>query len=97
LEIAQQRKKLSPRKIFSKLLFAILKGIIIDRWIDSEGTIWYKAHWENIGLYKNNAYEMGKMNNSGNTLELLLSFGDNPIEEWEPDNIRYTYLIYYGQ
>ncbi len=75
----------------------LLKGIITDKWIDSEGAIWYKAHWEAIGVVKHKAYEIGKINNSGNTLELIYSFGDNPIEEWELDNIRYTYVIYYRQ
>ena len=75
----------------------LLKGIITDKWIDSEGAIWYKAHWENVGTYPETAYEMGKIYNSGNTLELIYSFGDDPIEEWELDNIRYTYVIYYRQ
>ena len=39
---------------------AQLSGEIIKKWIDSEGTIWYKAHWENKGGYSDTAYEMGK-------------------------------------
>jgi len=84
-------------EITSARPFYVFKGTIIDQWIDSKGAIWYETHWEVIGSWKAKAYEMGKISNFGNTLELLLSYGEKPIEEWEPDNIRYIYLIYYRQ
>jgi hypothetical protein len=77
--------------------FYVFNGVIIDQWMDSKGTIWYETQWEVKGSWKAKAYEMGKISNSGNTLEILMSYGEKPIKAWEPDNIRYIYLIYYRQ
>ena len=40
---------------------------------------------------------MGKFSNSGNTYEQVFNFGDDPIEKWVPDDIRYYYWILYRQ
>lgn len=73
------------------------QSTIIDKWIDSKGDILYKAQWESLSFFGILGYEMGKISNSGHTLELLFPFGDEPIEEWKPDYYRYTYWIYYRQ
>ena len=79
------------------------KGIstILDHWIDSKGDIWYKASWEStpgsVFAVIPNGYEMGKISNSGNTWELIFTLGESPIEEWNPDDIRYTYRVYTRQ
>jgi len=38
---------------------------------------------------------MGKISNSGNTLEVIWASESFPIEEWEPDRFEYNYQIYY--
>jgi hypothetical protein len=74
------------------------KIIILDKWLDSKGDIWYRGHREMLPPYNEKGYEMGKINDSGNTWELIWSFGeDYPIEEWEPDRFEYNYRIYYRQ
>ena len=72
------------------------KIIIIDRWIDKEGIIWYKAQ-EECEIFGSRNYVLGKISDSGNTLEYILSGADSPIEEWEPDELTYNYRIYYRQ
>lgn len=72
---------------------------ILDHWIDSKGNIWYKFHWEqreDIDIPRV-GFQMGKISNSGNSWEFILSYGPDPLEEWEPDNIRYDHLIFYSQ
>jgi hypothetical protein len=72
------------------------KDIILDKWLDSEGNIWYRAHWES-SYFTSKGYAMGKISNSGNTLEVIWASESFPIEEWEPDRFEYTYQIHYRQ
>ena len=71
------------------------KTTILDQWLDSTGTIWYKGQFETIFPTRAKGYEMGKINNAGNTWECILSSENYPIEEWEPDRFEYNYFIYY--
>ena len=71
------------------------KEIITDKWTDSKGNIWYKAKGE-ILTVQWHYYRYGKISNSGNTWEYIISMGDNPIEKWEPD-FQHSYHIYYRQ
>jgi len=57
------------------------KITILDQWLDSKGTIWYRGHCED----------------SGNTWEYIIASEDYPIEEWEPDKLEYGYRIMYRQ
>ena len=70
--------------------------IILDKWLDSKGTIWYREHWES-SHFGSKGYAMGKISNSGNTLEVIWASESYPIEEWEPDRFEYTYEIRYRQ
>jgi hypothetical protein len=72
------------------------KDTIIDQWKDTEGNIFYQAKWECI-TYGNGGYRLYKISDSGNTLEYLFTSYDLKVEEWDPDNIRYNYRIYYRQ
>ena len=71
------------------------KSTILEKWQDSDGTIWYRGYWEGISSAVAKGYEMGKISNSGNTWEFLWASEDYPIEEWEPDRFEYNYRIYY--
>jgi hypothetical protein len=73
------------------------KFTILDQWLDSKGTIWYRGHFESLPPYSHKGYEMGKISDSGNTWEFLFASEDYPIEEWEPDRFEYNYRIYYRQ
>ena len=72
------------------------KSIILDKWLDSEGNVWYRMHWESLTV-RAKGYHMGKISNSGNTLEATWASESYPIEEWEPDRFEYNYFIYYRQ
>ena len=73
------------------------KITILEQWVDSKGTIWYRGHWESLILYTTKGYVMGKISDSGNTWECIFTSESYPIEEWEPDNFEYNYRIYYRQ
>ena len=73
------------------------KITILEQWVDSKGTIWYRVHWEAFPPYAHKGYKMGKISDSGNTLEFIFASEDYPIEEWEPDKFEYNYRIYYRQ
>jgi hypothetical protein len=75
----------------------IEKVTILDQWLDSKGTIWYRGHWECLTPHSSKGYEMGKISNSGNTWKVIFASEDFPIEEWEPDKFEYNYRIYYHQ
>ena len=67
---------------------------IIDMWEDSNGDIWYTLKAQSdIGR----GYYMGRISDSGNTNETLYNMFGDPIEEWDPDNVRYRYWIHYRQ
>ena len=72
------------------------KITILDNWIDSKGTIWYKAKWENY-VYHVYGPMLGKISESGNTLEFLYVVGTITIDKWDPDFNLYYYAIYYRQ
>ena len=77
-------------EITSARPIGLLDAQIDEMWVDRQGVVWYKAHWENTLLRGETAYQIGKISKSGDILEILISFSDDPKEEWEPDNIRYT-------
>jgi len=58
------------------------KYTMTDQWLDSKGTIWYKAYWEVISPSVAKGYEMGKISDTGNTWEYIYASSDYPIEEW---------------
>jgi beta-lactamase regulating signal transducer with metallopeptidase domain len=72
------------------------KITITEMWTDLKGDVWYKAQWECIN-YSANGYEYGKITDSGHTLEYIITGENTPIDKWEPDNIEYTYRIYFLQ
>ncbi len=72
------------------------ESIILDKWLDSKGNIWYREHWESLYL-SSKGYVMGKISNSGNTVETIWASESFPIEKWEPDRFEYTYAIRYRQ
>ena len=73
------------------------KITMLDQWVDSKGTIWYRGHWEYLPPFSSKGYEMGKISDSGNTWEYISASESYPIEEWEPDKFEYDYRIYYRQ
>jgi hypothetical protein len=73
------------------------KITILEQWVDSKGTIWYRGHWEHLILLSSKGYVMGKISDSGNTQEIIFASEDYPIEEWEPDKFEYNYRIHYRQ
>ena len=60
--------------------------LVTGRWSDSEGNIIYKTHW--VGDWGEEAYQIGKISNSGNTLEYVLGY-DEPPKNIDPNNIWY--------
>ena len=69
---------------------------IVDHWVDKDGTIWYKAR--SVCLTDEHInYELGKIGDSGKTLEYIISVLGTPIEKWEPDREEYKYRIYYRE
>ena len=71
------------------------RALIMERWIDSKGDIWYKSRAE---VYNTTQYEIGKISDSGNTREIIVSSMDLTMEDWQPDNpIKGIYGIYYLQ
>ena len=64
--------------------------------IDSEGNTWYICKWECLS-HGTETFQTGKISDSGNTMEYILNYKALTIEEWDPEDIRYTYRIYYRQ
>jgi hypothetical protein len=52
---------------------------IIDKWTDSEGSVWYKVAWETRGG-SYGGKNLVKISNSGNTCEVAQSGTDYPTE-----------------
>ncbi len=71
------------------------KSDIYESWRDSEGVLWYRAHYKNS--VKNEGYILGKISNSDNTLEFIFTTNDLIIEEWKIGKVGYNYVIYYRQ
>ena len=42
-------------------------------------------------------YELVRISDSGNTMEVLYTISEKRVEEWDPDNYSYTYKIYFRQ
>ena len=72
------------------------KSDIYESWRDSEGVLWYRAHYQNsVGK---EGYVLGKISNSDNTLEFIQSTSkDLMIEGWIIGKVDYNYFIYYRQ
>jgi hypothetical protein len=68
---------------------------LMQKWTNSKGDIFFEYKFEcNHGT---TGYELVRISDSGNTMELLYTKGEKRVEEWDPDNLHYTYLIYYRQ
>ena len=63
---------------------------------DSEGNIWYISKWKCLS-HGTETFQTGKISDSGKTFEFILNYKALDIEEWDPEDIRYTYRIYYRQ
>jgi len=72
------------------------KRTILESWADSTGTYWYKAtrddNWTEAVVY----YELGKIDPTKAVWEFI-DYSVGYPDEWEPDNMRYLYRIYYRQ
>jgi hypothetical protein len=75
----------------------VVSGIskIYESWRDSEGVLWYRAHYQDSA--RQEGYILGKISNSDNTLELIFTADDLMIEEWKIGKVGYNYAIYYRQ
>ena len=68
---------------------------IYESWRDSEGVLWYRAHYQDsVGR---EGYVLGKISNSGNTLEGIETTNNLMIEEWKIGKVGYNYVIFYRQ
>ncbi len=70
------------------------KDTMIEMWTDSNGDIFYKASSQCDVHILDKGFKMGKISDSGNTLETLTLYGNKPIEEWDPNVTRYYYTYY---
>ena len=65
---------------------------IKDKWTDTEGNIWYK-----VIIYRGGSdieiYELNKISNFGNTLEIMTTTNEWPTEI-DPNHPLYEYMIY---
>ena len=76
--------------------FCEVKDTIINKWKDSNGNIFFESKVEDV-THGQSGYNLVKISDSVNTLEMLLTLRDLRVEEWEPDKFEYTYYIYYRQ
>ena len=71
---------------------------LLERWVDSDGNTCFKAQKTTVfDGSEMTAYEYGKISDSGDTYELIYHVGSEGIEDWEPENPLYNYIIYYRQ
>ena len=86
-----------PSAVSSNVPF-IIEFTLFERWADADGNTWFKAQkkWENDDA-KIMVHEYVKINRSGDTYELIYNVGSQQVDDWEPDNPEYNYLIYYRQ
>lgn len=70
--------------------------VVVDKWTDSEGNIWYKTHvWGGVMVEgKPSAYELARLSDSGNIWELVSISGEFPAEI---DVNHPRYHIYYRE
>jgi len=68
---------------------------IIDQWKDKDGNIFFESKFKTVrsGV---SGFFLVKTNNSENTLEMLIEYGEYRIETWDPDSV-FAYRIYYRQ
>ena len=70
---------------------------ILDKWVDSEGNSWYTNSFF-CEVHRHECYEINKISNTGDIRELLFTCSKElTIEDWQPDNFKYDYRIYYRQ
>jgi hypothetical protein len=70
---------------------------ISEKWIDADGNIWYSCRLS-CEKCPQDAYEINKISNSGNTRELLFSLSrELTYEDWQTGEFKYNYRIYYRQ
>jgi len=62
-----------------------VKNTIINKWKEPSGNIFFESKWECVSHNKS-GYNLVKISDSGNTLEMLLTLRDLRVEEWDPDN-----------
>lgn len=68
---------------------------IYESWRDSEGVLWYRAHYQDsVGR---EGYMLVKISNSDNTFEWIQTEKNKMIEEWKYPVVGYAYYIYYRQ
>ncbi len=60
--------------------------LILNKWADSEGDIWYKKH--SVDRY-HEYYSLIKISNSGNTLEIVRTMNDYPTKI-DPKHVWYN-------
>ena len=82
--------------INTEYFFCEGKDIVIDKWKDPNGTIFFESKWECFS-HGNTGYQLAKISDSGNTLELLFTMQERRVEEWDPDSFSYNYRIRYRQ
>jgi hypothetical protein len=71
---------------------------LFERWSDADGNTWFKAQKSGeFGGSVMTIYEYGKINDSGDTYELIYHVGSQEIDDWEPENPLYNYVVYYRQ
>ena len=70
--------------------------VIVEKWTDSEGHIWYKMHewWGTVVKEKPLRYSLNKFSNSGKVWEYISLLDGFPAEL---DKNNFHYHIYYRQ
>jgi hypothetical protein len=71
------------------------ENTITEKWIDSNGDIWFECTWES-NIF-GGGHQLTKISNSGNTLEELSILYGRRVEKWDPNDLNYNYKIYYRQ
>jgi hypothetical protein len=69
---------------------------LMQKWTNSKGVIFFEYKFKCM-THGNIGYELVRISDSGNTMEILYTKSEKRVEEWEPDNYSYTYKIYYRQ
>ena len=65
---------------------------IYESWRDSEGVLWYRAHYQTRVGWE--GYFFGKISNSDNTVEEIFTTDNLMIEEWKIGKVGYSYQIW---
>ena len=84
------------RNIDSEYFSCEGEDILVDKWKDPNGTIFFESKCECFS-HGNTGYQLAKISDSGNTLELLFTMQERRVEEWDPDSFSYNYRIRYRQ